>query len=150
MEKSPNRPRPYPSIRVFKNPLLESLTHVHPIVPLIIWLPISLFCMGRNLFLNQFGGWEWLACIGSGLFLWTWVEYMLHRFVYHLEGNSAWAKKLHFLIHGIHHADPQDPTRLVMPPAGSAILGVLFYGLFTALMGKRWGEPFFGAFVGDI
>ena len=36
------------SIRIFKNPILESFTHVHPIVPLILWVPVILFLLYRG------------------------------------------------------------------------------------------------------
>lgn len=57
---------------------------------------------------------------GLGLFFWTIVEYVFHRFGFHGEdkylADSTLAFALHFLIHGIHHAFPQDKLRLVFPP----------------------------------
>ena len=34
--------------------------------------------------------------------------------------------RLHFLVHGVHHDHPNDPMRLVMPPAVSVPLGTFF------------------------
>lgn len=54
-----------------------------------------------------------------GLLFWTLSEYVLHRFLFH--GEDVWLPDnkyffvLHFLIHGIHHAFPQDRLRLVFP-----------------------------------
>lgn len=65
----------------------------------------------------------------TGVFLWTVVEYGLHRFLFHVDnmmpegpakGGSAivpWLYTIHFLIHGVHHKVPRDNLRLVMPPA---------------------------------
>lgn len=70
-----------------------------------------------------------------GAFTWTWVEYTLHRYFFH--GEDYWMDKLphnkyvwyfHFLIHGIHHAFPQDHFRLVFPPVpGFLVLGIFGY-----------------------
>ena len=37
----------------------------------------------------------------------------------HFEGNSAFSKRVHFLIHGVHHKWPHDKLRLVFPPGAS-------------------------------
>lgn len=45
-----------------------------------------------------------------GIFLWSLIEYVLHRFAFHSE--DKWLPKnnvaitVHFLFHGIHHAFP--------------------------------------------
>src|SRR4029450_1827778 len=48
---------------------------------------------------------------------------------------------------GIHHADPGDPTRLVLPPFASAIGGALFYSAVRTAPGATGGEPFFASFA---
>ncbi|KAI0037149.1 fatty acid-2 hydroxylase [Vararia minispora EC-137] len=54
-----------------------------------------------------------------GNFVWTLLEYIFHRFLFHLDyylpDNNVFLT-LHFLMHGIHHYMPMDPLRLVMPP----------------------------------
>mmetsp|Transcript_39096 Transcript_39096/g.59625 ORF Transcript_39096/g.59625 Transcript_39096/m.59625 type:complete len:175 (-) Transcript_39096:36-560(-) len=66
-----------------------------------------------------------------GVVFWSFAEYCLHRFMFHCEDLSLFPKfskfyAIHFLVHGIHHAFPQDRMRLVFPP----ILGVPIY-IFT-------------------
>jgi sterol desaturase/sphingolipid hydroxylase (fatty acid hydroxylase superfamily) len=39
------------------------------------------------------------------------------------------------MIHGVHHDHPNDPLRLVMPPAVSVPLATAFYLLFVAVLG---------------
>lgn len=54
-----------------------------------------------------------------GFFVWSFLEYCLHRFLFHLDEwvqFSWWTITAHFLMHGVHHKLPQDPMRLVMPP----------------------------------
>ncbi|KAJ3093677.1 fatty acid alpha-hydroxylase, partial [Physocladia obscura] len=62
-----------------------------------------------------------------GLFVWTFVEYFLHRFAFHVDDylpNNQIAFTLHFLLHGIHHFLPMDKMRLVMPPALGLTLSI--------------------------
>ena len=40
--------RTEPSVRLFQNDLLEALTHVHPIVPLLFWGPVAAFLLWRS------------------------------------------------------------------------------------------------------
>jgi len=42
---------------------------------------------------------------GIGIPVWTLLEYMLHRFLFHLEpkDNTPWLITLHFFLHGQHH-----------------------------------------------
>jgi sterol desaturase/sphingolipid hydroxylase (fatty acid hydroxylase superfamily) len=39
------------------------------------------------------------------------------------------------MVHGVHHDHPNDPLRLVMPPAVSVPLGAMFIGLFVLVLG---------------
>jgi sterol desaturase/sphingolipid hydroxylase (fatty acid hydroxylase superfamily) len=78
---------------------------------------------------------------------WTLAEYILHRFVFHWSNETAWGKRIHFLLHGVHHEYPNDKDRLVMPLLTSAPLAVIFYVLFVLTMGTAVGEPFFAGFV---
>lgn len=67
-----------------------------------------------------------------GLFLWSLVEYILHRFLFHIEmalPDNRVMITAHFLLHGIHHYVPMDRYRLVMPPALFLVLATPFYKL---------------------
>ncbi len=59
-----------------------------------------------------------------GVLIWTLLEYVIHRHVFHYEPKTRWGKKLHFIVHGVHHDYPNDATRLVMPPSVSIPLAV--------------------------
>jgi dihydroceramide fatty acyl 2-hydroxylase len=139
--------KPYKSIRVFQNPYLEALTHVHPLTPLVVWVPVISWLIYRSYTAHQFSVLTILSVGIAALLTWTLAEYLLHRFVFHYVGNSALSERLHFLIHGLHHDDPNDPTRLVMPPAGGAILGIVLYCAFRLVLGPSWVDPFFAFFL---
>lgn len=135
------------SIRLFKNPAMESLTHVHPIVPLLVWAPVALFLLWRSVIVKQLNPGMLLLVAIAGLLVWTLMEYLLHRFVFHYPARGRIGKWLVFLFHGVHHDAPQDPTRLVMPPAGAIIIMAMLWGLFSLLIPSPWLEPFVAFFI---
>ena len=107
------------SIRLFENELLERLSHVHPITPLLMWGPIAGWLLWRGAVLYQLPGLPLLAIALAGVFVWTLSEYCLHRFLFHFAARSKAGKWLVFLIHGNNHEDPKDKSSLVMAQAGS-------------------------------
>lgn len=51
------------------------------------------------------------ACFAAGGFVWTLLEYIIHRFLFHVDDllpDMAPFLTLHFLLHGIHHYLPMD------------------------------------------
>ena len=135
------------SVRMFKNSLLESLSKVHFTVPLIIFVPVIIFCIYKD-FQNAMGLVTFFELFILGLFVWTITEYVMHRFVFHyVPEDKPWALRLHFIFHGVHHDYPSDVRRLVLPPSVSIPLATLFYFLFNAILpaGEIWG--FFPGFI---
>ncbi len=135
------------SIRIFKNPLLESFTHVHPIVPLLLWSPIIVYLFYRAVEFKNLNASELGLSFMSGIFLWTLVEYSLHRLVFHWEPQHGLGKYFVFLFHGLHHDDPQDPTRLVMPPVPAILIVTLLWLLFSVLFPYQYLDALMGAFL---
>jgi dihydroceramide fatty acyl 2-hydroxylase len=141
-------------IRLFKSDFLEFFTHITPQVVLIIWSPVIVYFLLRAVANRSAGGLPAYIPLGflGGIFLWTFAEHTLHRFVFHYRPRNAWQERLTFLFHGIHHAQPQCKTRLVMPPAVSVPMAFLFYGLFTLLFSSllgapQWVDPLFAGFI---
>ncbi len=135
------------TVRMFKNDFLESLSRVHPSVPLIIFVPIILFMLYLSVITYQISALSIIGLIIFGLFIWTITEYALHRFIFHWELKSKLGAKIHFIFHGVHHDYPSDSRRLVMPPSVSIPLAALFYFLFKALIGDIFVFPFFAGFL---
>jgi sterol desaturase/sphingolipid hydroxylase (fatty acid hydroxylase superfamily) len=139
--------KPYPSIRIFKSDFVEALTHVHPLTPLIFWTPVISWLVWRSFTVHQLSATLVAGLAFLGLVFWSLSEYVLHRFVFHFTANSPVQEKLQFLIHGLHHDDPLDPSRLVMPPIPGVIIASVLYGLFRLVLGPAWVEPFFAFFL---
>jgi sterol desaturase/sphingolipid hydroxylase (fatty acid hydroxylase superfamily) len=130
-------------IRLFKNDLLESLTHVHPALVPLIWVPVALYHLALAISLNVLSVAQLALGFAIGAVVWSFTEYTVHRFVFHFEPKNPppWVDRLIFLFHGIHHAQPWDKTRLVMPPAVSVPLALVFYALFRQVVAVWIGAP---------
>ena len=135
------------SIRIFKNPILESFTHVHPIIPLVLWVPIVLFLFYRGFTLKGVNTTEFILLFFFGMILWTFTEYVLHRFVFHWNANSRAGKYFVFLFHGLHHDDPQDPTRLVMPPVPAILIVSLLWMFFSLIFPYKYIDVIMAFFL---
>jgi sterol desaturase/sphingolipid hydroxylase (fatty acid hydroxylase superfamily) len=131
------------TVPLFATPWLERLSHVHPATPVVLFTPVAAWFAWRGVAAHGPGR-AALAAAG-GVVAWTLVEYVLHRWVFHYEPRTTWGQRLHFLAHGIHHDYPRDRTRLVMPPAVSVPLAVVFWALFRGA--GPWADAAFAGFV---
>ena len=135
------------SIRMFKSDLFEGLSKVQFYVPLIVYIPIIGFLVYKSfadvhLNLLSFVGW-----FAIGLFVWTIIEYIMHRYVFHFYPKSEFGKKIHFIFHGVHHDYPNDAKRLVMPPSASIPMALALYYLFLYLLPAGTIYAFFSGFL---
>ena len=129
---------PGKNIRLFKRDWMEWFSYVHPITPILLWGPVVVYC---------FLSYPSLVLAVAGLCVWSLSEYLLHRFIFHFKPRSPFQARVAFLIHGIHHEDPEDARRLLMPPFAAVVLALIFYGLFTAILGAVLVKPFFAGFL---
>jgi len=150
--KQVHQPRHIPEpARLFGPSYLEVFTRTSWYVVPLIWVPISAYLFLRSLlqftgplapftvqpllsiealmnvsfdtFMKTSGLWA------LGVFIWTLLEYTLHRFLFHVDDrlpDTPTFIMLHFLLHGIHHYLPMDPMRLVMPPLLFTVLQAPF------------------------
>ena len=54
--------------------------------------------------------------------------------MFHFEPEDGLGARLHWIIHGVHHDHPNDPLRLVMPPAVSVPLAAAVFGLLYLIV----------------
>jgi sterol desaturase/sphingolipid hydroxylase (fatty acid hydroxylase superfamily) len=133
---------------MFKSDILEALSKVHFTVPLYIFVPVILFSTYKALFQYHIGILTYLELFILGLFIWTFVEYIMHRFVFHyMPPDKPWAMRMHFIFHGVHHDYPSDAKRLVLPPSVSIPLATGFYFLFRAILPVNCVFGFFPGFI---
>ena len=66
----------------------------------------------------------WLVPIG--VLSWTFLEYVLHRFVLHARG-------LDFTGHGVHHDEPKDPDKILVQPLLGLLASLPVFAILLAL-----------------
>ena len=130
---------------MFESDFLDRLSRVHPVVPLIVFIPTIAVLFG----LGQEGQSppRVAGLLLAGWLFWTLTEYWLHRLVFHFEPETGLGARLHWIIHGVHHDHPNDPLRLVMPPSVSIPLAALFYIAFAAVLGAPDAYLFMAGFL---
>jgi dihydroceramide fatty acyl 2-hydroxylase len=137
------------SPRMFESRLLDSLSRVHPLVPVAIFVPTIALLAAWGLEKVSVLGMAGLAV--GGYAMWTLFEYWLHRVVFHFEPEDGLGARLHWIIHGIHHEHPNDPLRLVMPPSVSVPLGAVVFAAIYLVFGARFapglGAGFFAGYL---
>lgn len=140
IDESPDSPR------IFDSDLLDGLSRTPWVVVPVLYLPASAVLGWYAL---THAGTGPVAAVGlalAGWLTWTFVEYWLHRTLFHWVPGANWGETMHFFLHGVHHEWPHDKYRLVMPPAVSALLFFLFLFLWTTLLGDA-GWAFHAGFV---
>lgn len=134
------------SVRMFKSNILEALSKVPFYVPLIVYIPVIGYCIYRA-YETTIGLGTFFEFMLLGLFVWTFTEYVLHRFVFHYLPKPKWGQRLHFIFHGVHHDYPSDALRLVMPPSASIPLAIAFFYLFRSMLPANYVYAFFPGFI---
>ena len=86
-------------------------------ISIVIWLCTNAFSDGQSLL----AWYEWIYISAIGLFLWTLVEYLMHKFPYHV-WKSAFEKG-----HRMHHERPYD------------LMGVPWYITLIIVVGIYFG-----------
>ncbi|MEM9326507.1 MAG: fatty acid hydroxylase, partial [Bacteroidota bacterium] len=118
------------SRQLFRNPILELLTRTHISVTLILYtaLPVILLIYGFNKGHLTVG--SAITLFLSGIVAFTLVEYLMHRFLFHIEPTSEFRKRFAHIVHGTHHEFPRDKARISMPPLPSVLLATFFFLFF--------------------
>ncbi len=133
--------RPYVSaknetVRMFESDFLEFFSHAYPIIPLALYSPAVVYMIYVSFAQRNMSILAVASCFLLGLFSWTLLEYIIHRWCFHYQPKTRWGRQLHFIVHGVHHDYPNDASRLVMPPSVSLPLMILFYFAFVLIFGR--------------
>jgi dihydroceramide fatty acyl 2-hydroxylase len=121
---------------MFESRVLDSLSRVHPAVPALVFGPAVVLLIIWSL--SNVSLLVTIGLVAGGYAMWTLFEYWLHRVVFHFEPEHGVGARLHWIIHGVHHEHPNDPLRLVMPPAVSVPLAAIVFGLLYLAFGATY------------
>ncbi len=132
-----NRPQHKGSGTVFKNPILEKLTKTHIAVPLVLYTILSAGFIYYGIAEKGFTASQTVLLFLTGVISYTLVEYLMHRYLYHIEPYTKALENFSYKVHGVHHEYPKDKKRLAMPPILALVLVAFFFLLFGILMGNN-------------
>jgi sterol desaturase/sphingolipid hydroxylase (fatty acid hydroxylase superfamily) len=129
---------------MFESRWLDACSRVHPSVPVILFAPAIAILM--TLGIERVGAVSAVAWALGGYVFWTLTEYWMHRIVFHFEPEDGIGARLHWIIHGVHHDHPNDPLRLVMPPAVSVPLALAVFWLMYLAVGSSYAPSLAAGF----
>ena len=127
---APLRPKHKGSAQLFENPVLERLSHTHIALPVSIFAATAVLSMYYGLTHGFMSGLSALGLFLVGLFAFTFAEYAVHRYLYHIPATSPGRAKFQYTLHGVHHEYPKDKTRLAMPPIVTVFVASLLFFIF--------------------
>lgn len=142
------RSSPTRQIRLFKNERLEKLTVMSPrgfavtwgiVLPIVVWAG-----WGTATLLHGLG------LFAAGLSVWVLFEYAMHRYLFHWDARLELFRKFVFIMHGNHHADPNDRMRNLMPPIVSLPIGGAVWAACVAVLGGAGTWAFLGFILGYV
>lgn len=120
---------------MFATPYFEPFSRTPWWLVPLVWIPI--FCYKFFLAFETLDLKEVLLMIAIGVVVWTFLEYTLHRFLFHLEiwmPDNSYFIAFHYIIHGVHHAFPMDRHRLVFPPVLALVIYYVLYYLIGLII----------------
>lgn len=121
--------------RLFENPVLEWLTRTHIAVPLIVFFIYASVLLYWSITHTTLSAPLTVSMFFLGLIAFTWVEYIVHRYLFHMGTSTETRAKMQYTMHGVHHEFPKDKERLAMPPVLSITIATLLLFLFRMVLG---------------
>ena len=146
MEETVNVPKNEGTKVLFKNKFLEKLSRTHISVPIILLNIYSACSLYWAVTRTGVQATATAMLFFTGLIFWTLFEYIMHRFVWHMDTTTEFRKKLQYNMHGIHHEYPKDKDRLALPPVISVTIATVLLLLFYVVAGD-YAFGFFSGFV---
>lgn len=121
--------------QLFKNPVLEALSRTHIAVPLTVFFSYSAGLLYWSITHTSLSVGMTVGMFFLGLLVFTWVEYNIHRYIFHLSPTTQRRADFQYTMHGVHHEFPKDKTRLAMPPLLSITLATILLLVFRLILG---------------
>lgn len=134
------------SAQLFRSPVLEKFTHTHVAYPLVIFYGLAVILMSYTIYEGILGAGASFLVFLAGLAVYTLVEYLVHRYTYHMPTTTTKRERLQYVLHGVHHDYPRDKSRLALPPILAIAVASVFFALYRLLLGT-YGIPFTAGFI---
>jgi len=111
-------------IIIFDN-ILENFSRYPWWYIFIMWPPFIAYAM--NISFRSAGLLKSPFMFVTGCLSWAIIEYIMHRFVFHMQTKTTFWNQFHFFAHGIHHMTPNDSSRLTFPPMFAFVIACIIY-----------------------
>jgi sterol desaturase/sphingolipid hydroxylase (fatty acid hydroxylase superfamily) len=118
------------SRQIFQNPFLEKLTKSNPNITITFYTFLIALFLLLEISYTRTGVLGIAGFYFGGLFTWTLMEYVLHRYVFHIDEYFPSLKRFHYIVHGVHHEHPKDRERLFMPPVPGTLIAFLMFSFW--------------------
>src|SRR5687767_4004210 len=82
--------------QLFKNPILEKLSRTHISIPLTIFFLYASGLLYWSITHTAMSAWTTTGMFVFGFVAFTWVEYMTHRYVFHMGTFTKLREKLQY------------------------------------------------------
>jgi len=120
---------------LFKNEWLNRLTRTHIAIPVTLFFAYAIGLLYYAKVATDLGNSTIVTVFFVGMLVFTFVEYAMHRWLYHPpEDASEKYQEFTYTIHGHHHAYPKDKQRLAMPPALAIVIGTVLLLIFKLFL----------------
>lgn len=134
------------SKRLFTNPLLEYLSRTHISIPIMVFLVYAAGLLVWSSLHSLLPVQATTLLFFLGLFSFTWLEYMVHRYIFHMKTTTRLRQRIQYVLHGVHHEYPKDKHRIAMPPLMSITIATLLLYFCRMIMGD-WAFGFMPGFL---
>jgi sterol desaturase/sphingolipid hydroxylase (fatty acid hydroxylase superfamily) len=72
----------------------------------------------------------------AGLLAFTLVEYLFHRYFFHMKTATPYRANIQLSVHGNHHIDPKEATAIMIKPKIAIVILPVLSFLFYAMFGR--------------
>lgn len=122
---------------MFENKFLNRLTQTHIATPIVIFFVYAIGLLWYTAVKTDLTFLTVALVFLAGTLGFTFMEYVVHRWVYHPpHGASDDYKEMTYNMHGFHHDYPKDKKRLAMPPILAVIIATSLLFLFELVLGQ--------------
>ena len=100
--------------------------------PLFVYTALA-FCLGFVASTQGLSASSIILLLVSGVFSWSLIEYVLHRFIFHYDAKSRLGRKLLYQVHLSHHDNPAATNRIFASLLLSAPIATAYWLVALAI-----------------
>src|SRR6266566_7318656 len=81
------------TVRMFESDFMEFFSRVHPAIPLVLYLPVVGYMLYVSIWQQKLSILVVAGLFTLGILLWTLIEYLIHRYVFHYQPKTHLGKR---------------------------------------------------------